>query len=148
MVFFPIMTNTSCQILPFSVLLQWIAPRRVAAPSGRQAEGKGRHHRPRLFRSSMFMARIFSRLSVRGRIIVLGIIALFGFLATGVAFVTGDAEVGRAFETVRRDADVADSSRDLKAGLLMMRAASTEFVAHPSDTEVKNFYDGQKLAMT
>ncbi len=74
----------------------------------------------------MFMARIFSRLSVRGRIIVLGVIPLFGFLATGVAFVTGDAEVARAFETVRRDTDVTDGSRDLKAGLLMMRAASTE----------------------
>ncbi len=48
---------------------------------------------------------------------------------------------------MRRDTDVADGSRDLKAGLLMMRAASTEFVAHPTDAEVKNFYDGQKLAM-
>jgi hypothetical protein len=49
---------------------------------------------------------------------------------------------------VRRDTEVADASRDLKAGLLMLRAASTEFVAHPTETEVTNFYDGQKLAIT
>ena len=96
----------------------------------------------------MVMARLFSRLSVRGRIIVLGVIPLFGFLATGLAFVSGDSEVGHSFDSVRRDTELADASRDLKAGLLMLRSASTEFVAHPSEAEVTNFYDGQKLAMT
>jgi hypothetical protein len=45
----------------------------------------------------MVMARLFSTLSVRGRIIVLGVIPLFGFLATGLAFVSGDSEVGHAY---------------------------------------------------
>ncbi len=95
----------------------------------------------------MFLTQMFSRLSVRGRIVVLGAIPVIGFLATGIAFVTGDAEVGSAFNSVHRDTEVADASRDLKAGLLMMRAATTEFVAHPSDAEVRDFDDGQKLAM-
>jgi methyl-accepting chemotaxis protein len=95
----------------------------------------------------MFVARIFSRLSVRARIIVLGVIPLIGFVATGIAFVTGDAEVGRAFDSVKRNTEVADASRDLKTGLLMMRAASTEFVDKPSDREVKYFDNGQTLAM-
>jgi methyl-accepting chemotaxis protein len=95
----------------------------------------------------MFIAQIFSRLSVRARIIVLGVIPLVGFVATGIAFVTGDAEVGRAFDSVHRNTEIADASRDLKAGLLMMRAASTQFVDNPSDAEVKNFDDGQMLAM-
>ena len=68
---------------------------------------------------------------MRARVVVLGIIPVIGFLATGIAFVTGDAEVGRAFDSVHRDTEVADASRDLKAGLLMMRAATTDFVAHP-----------------
>jgi methyl-accepting chemotaxis protein len=96
---------------------------------------------------SMFIAQIFSRLSVRARIVVLAVIPLIGFLATGIAFVTGDAEVGSAFDSVHRDTEVSGASRDLKAGLLMMRAASTEFVARPSDAEVQDFDDGQTLAM-
>src|ERR1700730_17789366 len=96
---------------------------------------------------SMLIAQIFSRLSVRARIVVLAIIPLIGFLATGIAFVTGDAEVGSAFDSVHRDTEVAGASRDLKAGLLMMRSASTEFVARPSDAAVRNFDAGQTLAM-
>jgi len=95
----------------------------------------------------MFTTQIFSRLSVRGRIVVLGLIPVVGFLAIGVAYLIGDAEVGRAFEAVHRNTEVSDASRDLKTGLLIMRAATTDFVAHPSDVEAKNFYDGQAMAM-
>ena len=95
----------------------------------------------------MFITQIFSRLSVRARIVVLGVIPVVGFLANGIAYLTGDAEVGRAFEAVHRNTEVADASRDLKTGLLVMRAATTDFVAHPSDAEVKNFDDGQAMAM-
>ena len=95
----------------------------------------------------MVIAQIFSRLSVRARIIVLGVIPVIGFLANGTAFLSGDTEVGRAFDSVQRNSEVAAASRDLKTGLLMMRAATSAFVAHPSDAEVKNFDDGQALAM-
>ena len=95
----------------------------------------------------MLTANFFSSLSVRSRIIVLAVIPVFGFLASSVAFMVGDAEVGSAFDTVHRDSAVADASRDLKAGLLMMRVATTEFVAHPSADEVKSFDAGQELAM-
>src|ERR1700761_7716589 len=95
----------------------------------------------------MAIAQIFSRLSVRARIVVLGIIPVIGFLAAGTAFLTGDREVGYAFDSVQRNTVVANASRDLKIGLLMMRAASTDFVAHPSDAEVQNFNNGQAMAM-
>ena len=42
---------------------------------------------------------------------------------------------------------MADASRDLKTGLLIMRAATTQYVARPSDKEVADFTDGQELAM-
>jgi methyl-accepting chemotaxis protein len=96
----------------------------------------------------MYFARIFSRLSVRARIIVLGVIPMIGFLANGIAFLSGDAEVGQAFDSVHRNTAVSDASRDLKTGLLMMRAATVEFVAHPSDTEVRDFEDGQAMALS
>jgi len=95
----------------------------------------------------MSIVAAFSKLSVRARIIVLGVIPVIGFLANGIAFMVGDVEVGRAFDSVQRYTQVADASRDLKTGLLMMRAATVEFVAHPSDTEVQDFEDGQDMAM-
>jgi methyl-accepting chemotaxis protein len=95
----------------------------------------------------MFRTHVFSRLSVRARIIVLGVIPVVGFLTNGIAYLTGDLEVGHAFESVHRDSAVADASRDLKTGLLMMRAATTEFVARPSNETVKEFGDGQAQAM-
>jgi hypothetical protein len=95
----------------------------------------------------MHFARIFSKLSVRARIIVLGVIPVVGFLANGFAFLSGDAEVGQAFDSVHRNTVVSDASRDLKTGLLMMRVATVEFVAHPSDNEVRDFEDGQAMAL-
>ncbi len=95
----------------------------------------------------MVITQIFSQLSVRARIIALGVIPVLGFLASGIAFKVGDSEVGRAFDSVHRNTAVASASGDLKAGLLMMRVATTDFVAHPSDAEVKSFEDGQALAM-
>jgi methyl-accepting chemotaxis protein len=95
----------------------------------------------------MFSTKFFSKMSVRARIVVLAAIPVIGFLATGLAYMTGDTEVGRAFDTVHRDTAVADASRDLKTGLLIMRATTTEFVARPSDEEVHDFSEGQSLAI-
>src|SRR5580693_5719188 len=99
------------------------------------------------FSRPMFIVKAFSKLSVRARIIVLGVIPVIGFLANGIAFMAGDIEVGRAFDSVHRYSQVADASRDLKTGLLIMRAATTQYVARPSDKEVADFNDGQELAM-
>ncbi len=95
----------------------------------------------------MFTTQIFSRLSVRGRIVVLGVIPVVGFLAIGIAYLTGDAQVGKAFEAVHRNTELSDASRDLKTGLLTMRAATTDFVVHPADAAAQNFYNGQATAM-
>jgi methyl-accepting chemotaxis protein len=98
-------------------------------------------------RATMSITQVFSRLSVRARIIVLGVIPVVGFLAIGIAYATGDAEVGSAFAAVHRNTEVASASRDLKTGLLTMRAATTDFVAHPSDLAAGTFYEGQALSM-
>jgi len=95
----------------------------------------------------MSIVQLFSRLTVRTRVIVLGVIPVAGFLTIGGAYLIGDIEVGSAFDSVHRNTEVADASRDLKTGLLLMRAATTEFVAHPSDVAVTNFEEGQTLAM-
>jgi methyl-accepting chemotaxis protein len=95
----------------------------------------------------MSLTWIFSKLSsVRARIVALGVIPVIGFLAYGLAYTTSDVEVGRAFDSVHRDDAVVDASSNLKAGLLAMRVATTAFVLHPSDADVKSFADGQELA--
>ena len=95
----------------------------------------------------MPFAQVFSRLSVRARIIALGVIPLIALLAIGGAFLIGDQEVGHAFVSVRRDTELANASRDLKAGLLMMRLATTQFVVHPADEQVREFTQGQELGL-
>ena len=95
----------------------------------------------------MSIARLVSKISVRARIIVLGVIPVVGFLVNGFAFLHGDVAVGRAFDSVRHESDLVDASRDLKSGLVAMRGATLEFVAHPSDLQVKRFEEGQDMAM-
>ena len=96
----------------------------------------------------MFITQIFSRLSVRARIVVLGVIPVIGFLANGIAYLTGDAEVGHAFEACIAIPKWPTPAAISRPGFSSMRAATTDFVAHPSDAEVKNFDDGQAMAMT
>ncbi len=95
----------------------------------------------------MRLAQMFLRLSVRGRIIALGLIPVIGFAAYGITTMASDAEVGRAFQSVHLDNAVVAASSDLKAGLLAMRAATVAFVARPSDDEVGNFTSAQAAAM-
>ena len=90
---------------------------------------------------------MFSGLSVRTRIFVLGVLPVIGLLTTGVAFIAGDAKVGSAFDGVHRNTEVAEASRDLKAALLTMRGATTEFVAHPAAAPVALFGEGEAEAM-
>ncbi len=95
----------------------------------------------------MLISQLFPKLSVRARVVALGVMPLIGVLAYGAAYMLSDIEVGRAFDSVRSDTAVVDASSDLKAGLLAMRLATTAFVAQPSDSEVKSFAAGQELAM-
>ena len=98
-------------------------------------------------RSPQALFSMLPRLSVRSRVIALVAIPVVAFLAIGIAFMIGDTEVGRAFASVHRDTAAADASRDLKAGLLMMRGATARFVAHPSEGEIRDFADGQEMAL-
>jgi methyl-accepting chemotaxis protein len=95
----------------------------------------------------MLISQIFPKLSVRARVVALGVIPLIGFLAYGAAYMASDIEVGRAFDNVYNDNAVLGASSDLKAGLNMMRAATLDFVARPSETQLKTFDQGQQLAM-
>jgi methyl-accepting chemotaxis protein len=95
----------------------------------------------------MTIAHFISLASVRARIIAIGVIPVIGLMVTGLAYMTGESDVGRAFESVKRDTALADASRDLKAALLTMRMATKDFVARPSYGIVRSFEDGQQIAL-
>ena len=90
--------------------------------------------------------QLISKLSVRSRIAAIAVIPVVGFLANGLAFTTGETEVGNAFESVKSAAVLADASREFKAALARMQMASKDFVAQPSDQEVAAFASGHELA--
>jgi methyl-accepting chemotaxis protein len=89
---------------------------------------------------------LVSKLSVRTRIAAIAVIPVVGFLANGLAFNSGETEVGATFESVKSAAVLADASREFKAALARMQMASKDFVAQPSDNEVTGFGAGYDLA--
>ena len=90
--------------------------------------------------------RLISAMSVRNRIAAIAVVPVIGFLANGLAFTSGETQVGTAFEAVRGAAVLADASREFKAALAGMQMAAKDFVAQPSDEEIKAFNASQELA--
>jgi methyl-accepting chemotaxis protein len=91
--------------------------------------------------------RLISRMSVRTRIVVLALIPVCGFLANGVAFITGESEVDSAFQSAWKAAALADSSREFKAALTSMRMSAREFGAQPTYDLISSFEAGYERAL-
>jgi methyl-accepting chemotaxis protein len=87
-----------------------------------------------------------SAVSVRARIIALALIPVAGFLANGIAFTSGEADVQTAFASVHRAAALADASNDFKDALALMRLTVRDFASKPDATLVQAFEESRKLA--
>jgi hypothetical protein len=87
--------------------------------------------------------RLAGRLSVRSRIVVLALIPVIGFLANGITYLSGKAEVGHSFATVNRSRELADASRDFKISVAAMRIAAKDFTVSPHGTLVDTFLQSQ-----
>ncbi len=85
-------------------------------------------------------------LSVRVRIIAIAVIPVVGFLANGISFTSGEAQVESAFGSVKRAAALSDASHYFKAALATMRISARDFVAKPSQELVSAFNDSRQLA--
>src|SRR6187397_1353270 len=98
--------------------------------------------------SEMLEAKRFflSAFSVRARIIALALIPVAGFLANGIAFTSGDADVQAAFGSVNRAAALSDASNDFKEALAVMRLTVRDFASKPDDALVQAFEDNRKRA--
>jgi len=93
------------------------------------------------------LTRMVSTLSVRTRVIVLAAIPVVGFLANGLTYVSGERDVGSAFQTVTRSARLAGASRDFKSALAQIRIVVKDFTADPTTDLVAKFAAAQLVAM-
>jgi methyl-accepting chemotaxis protein len=85
--------------------------------------------------------------SVRTRIIVLAVAPVVGFLANGVTYISGERDVGTAFETVKQSGALADASRDFKSSIASMRITVKDFSASPSRSLIQNFEQAHAKAL-
>jgi len=83
--------------------------------------------------------RFISRFSVRTRIVLLALVPVAGFLANGGAFLVGENDVEKAFKTVERATDAADTSREFMTSLIAMRANAHDFAMRPGDELIHQF---------
>ena len=104
----------------------------------------------RFIRSSVCIQpadRLLTSISVRSRIVVLALIPVVGFLANGLTYVSGEGDVGTAFETVKHSTALADASRDFKSAVAAMQITVKDFAANPSNNLVLNFERDHALAL-
>ncbi len=93
------------------------------------------------------LTRLIGSLTVRTRIIVLTVIPVVGFLANGLTYVSGESDVGSAFQTVRKSVDLADASRDFKSALAQVRLVVKDFSVAPSTELVTKFAQAYATAL-
>ncbi len=95
--------------------------------------------------SSNRLSRALATFSVRTRLIALALVPVVGFLANGLTYRSGEAEVGEAVETVASAHLLADASRDFKIATAAMRIAVKDF-ARGTATQSETFEMSQALA--
>ena len=90
---------------------------------------------------------LLTSVSVRARIIALALIPVVGFLANGLTYISGEGDVGTAFETVKSSAALAGASRGFKSAIAALRIIVKDFNANPSENLVVSFQDAHARAM-
>ena len=90
---------------------------------------------------------LLTAISVRTRIIVLALIPVIGFLANGLTYISGEGDVGTAFETVKYSTALSGASRDFKSAIAAMRIIVKDFNADPSKNLVVSFQEAHARAV-
>jgi methyl-accepting chemotaxis protein len=90
--------------------------------------------------------RLASKLTVRARIIAIALIPVAAFLATGIAFVSGENEVEAAFASVQRATALADASREFKNAVGTLQFAARGFAVRPRSSYLQILDQAQASA--
>ena len=86
-----------------------------------------------------------SAFSVRARMVALALIPVGGFLANGIAFKSGEADVQAAFANVNRTAALSDASHNFKVALADMQFTVRDLASNPNGVSVRAFDKSRKL---
>jgi methyl-accepting chemotaxis protein len=93
------------------------------------------------------LSRMLTSISVRARIVVLALIPVLGFVTNGLTYISGESDVGTAFDTFKHSAKLADASRDFKNAISAVRIIVKDFTANPSDNLVVSFDEAHARAV-
>jgi methyl-accepting chemotaxis protein len=99
-------------------------------------------------RSPIRLSRLLTSFSVRTRIVVLAVIPVVGFLASGLTYLAGERDVASAFATVNSSGTLTDASRNFKSAVASMRVITKDFAAAPSKELVADFERAHGAALT
>jgi methyl-accepting chemotaxis protein len=83
--------------------------------------------------------RLLTSASVRTRIILLALIPVAGFAASGYSYLSGERSVAAAMRTTQHSIAIADASREFKRAVNGMRIVVKDFSAAPNDELPKSF---------
>jgi methyl-accepting chemotaxis protein len=98
-------------------------------------------------RRASSLVRLISRTSVNARIALIALIPVIGFIANGITFRAGEAEVASAFDVVDRANHLSDAAQGYQGALTTMRIAARDFAARPGDDFIAQFNDAKSSAL-
>jgi methyl-accepting chemotaxis protein len=85
------------------------------------------------------LSKLLSSASVRTRIILLALIPVAGFAASGMSYLSGERSVAAAMRTTQQSIAIADASREFKRAVNGMRIVVKDFSAAPNDELPRSF---------
>src|SRR5262249_51438109 len=88
------------------------------------------------------LGQAVASLPVRYRIAAIAVLPVLGFVAIGIAFTSGEIDVGRAFTGTKEAAWLAGASREFRGGLDAMKFSAKDFAANPHANLITVFKEG------
>jgi methyl-accepting chemotaxis protein len=92
------------------------------------------------------LGQLTSAISVRARVAILALIPIIGLALIGAAYLSGEREIARAFQSVRDASALAGASNDFRIGLVDMRVAAQVFAAQPNRLLIHDFETAHEAA--
>src|SRR4051794_5461961 len=88
---------------------------------------------------SIHPTRLLTSVSVRTRVVLLALIPVAGFAASGLSYLSGERNVAAAMHTVQQSIAISDASREFKRGVNGIRIVVRDFNSAPTEELVRVF---------
>ena len=88
---------------------------------------------------SIHPTRLLTSVSVRTRVVLLALIPVAGFAASGIAYLSGERNVAAAMHTVQQSIAISDATREFKRGINGIRLVVRDFNTAPTEDLIRVF---------